>query len=275
MQLSPRYGSDPLIEVDGSPSAIAVPVARQRRRLAQVLESFTPEQWASPSRCDGWSARDVIVHLHSTNAFWTYSIAAGLGGAPTRLLAGFDPVASPAQLVAASPPEVLDRFTTSTLELVDAIEALDEASWTVLAEAPPGHLRISAVAHHALWDSWIHERDILLPLGIEPAREADEITACLRYAAALGPAFAANAEASARGTLAVVASAPDIAFVVEIGERVDVRAGDSGDAAADLTLRGPAVDLLDALSMRRPFDPPVPEESAWLVRGVAEVFDQV
>ena len=46
------------------------------------------------------------------------------------------------------------------------------------------------VAHHALWDCWVHERDIVLPLGLPTAIEPDEVRACLRYAAALSPAFA-------------------------------------------------------------------------------------
>jgi uncharacterized protein (TIGR03083 family) len=273
MKLRPQYGKDPLITLDGSPSAIAVPTVRQRRRLADALASFTEEQWAHPSRCDGWSARDVIVHLDSTNTFWTFSITAGLRGEPSRILADFDPAASPAQLVAASKETseaVLAKFTTSTDELVVLVESLDEADWSTLAEAPPGHVSISTVAHHALWDSWIHERDILVPLGIEPAEAADEIAACLRYAAALGPALAAVGDPGARGTLAIDATEPDLAIVVDVGERVDVRSRTATDV--DLRLTGKAVDLVDALSIRRPFDQPIPDESAWLLRGVAEAF---
>ena len=38
MQLTPRYGSDPLIVLDGPPAAIVAPVIAQRRRLVEVLE---------------------------------------------------------------------------------------------------------------------------------------------------------------------------------------------------------------------------------------------
>lgn len=277
MQLSPRYGSDPLISLDGSPSDIAVPTARQRRRLSEVVSSFTADEWATPSRCAGWSARDVIVHLDTTNTFWTFSITSGLRGEPSRLLTGFDPAVSPGQLVAASRDatvqEVLARFTASSQELVAVMESLGDDEWSMLAEAPPGHLSVSAVASHALWDSWVHERDILLPLGVEPAEEADEIAACLRYVAALGPAFSAGRGPTAHGALAIEASQPDLAIFVEVGERVDVHSGTTSEA--DLTLGGRAVDLVEALSRRRPFDQPIPDESAWLVRGLAEAFQLV
>ena len=78
----------------------------------------------------------------------------------------------------------------STEALCRQFETLDDGGWSTLAEAPHGHVTISAMALHALWDSWVHERDILLPLGLAPEHHDDEVAASLRYAAALGPAFA-------------------------------------------------------------------------------------
>jgi hypothetical protein len=39
---------------------------------------------------------------------------------------------------------------------------------------------------HALWDSWLHERDILEPLGIRPAPEADELNVVTWYTLLFG-----------------------------------------------------------------------------------------
>ena len=233
--------------------AIVAPTIRQRRRLAAAVADFTDEQWAHPSRCEGWSARDVIVHLDSTNFFWTLSIAAGLRGEPTMYLSTFDPVASPATSVAQSGDlsfaEVRDRFVESTDTLVRQLEALDTDACTMLAEAPPGHVPISSVLHHALWDAWVHERDILLPVGREPDREADEVRACLRWVAALGPALALSRGEVRTGRLAIEATNPDVEVLVEIDGRVAVTE-ESGHA--DVVLQGDAVELVDALSIRRP-----------------------
>lgn len=277
MQLTPRYGAQPVITLDGSPAAIAGPLIRQRRRLATALASFTDEQWSHPSRCAGWSNRDVIVHLDSTNTFWSMSIAAGVHGEPTRFLATFDPVASPAQLVAGSGDvstgEVLARFVASTDALVGLCSSLDHAGWSAAAEAPPGHVSVSAVAHHALWDSWVHERDVLVPLGLAPEPEADEVAACLRYVAALGPALALNRGAAGSGVLAIDATGPDVVVVVDIGEEVVVRAGAAGAPTVELRLAGDAVELLEALSVRRPLTQLIPAESAWMLRGLSDTFD--
>jgi uncharacterized protein (TIGR03083 family) len=276
MQLTPRYGTDPVIRLDGSPAAILEPTVRQRRRLAAAVAGFTDEQWAAPSRCEGWSSRDVISHLDSTNGFWALSIASGLRGEPTQFLATFDPVATPALLVAAAdgvPTDaLLEQFTASTDALVDLLSSLDDAGWSTLAEAPPGHLSISALAHHALWDSWVHERDILLPLGIAPDEDDDEIAASLRYAAALGPAFAVTQGRADRGTMTIEVTDPDQALVVEIDDGVVVRSGEA-DGGADVRLTGEAVPLVEALSIRRPLEQAVPAASAWMLNGLAEVFD--
>ncbi len=274
MQLTPRYGTDPIITLDGTPSDILAPVVRQRRRFAAALASFTDEQWAHPSRCEGWSNRDVVVHLDSTNSFWAFSIAAGLRGEPTTFLAAFDPVAAPAQLVAGSQDlsaqDVLERIKASTAAFTATLESLIAEDWLVFAEAPPGHISISALAHHALWDSWIHERDVLLPLGIAPDEEPDELTAALRYVAALAPAFAVSRDGTMRGTLAVEATTPDVKFAVDIGDHVAVGASST---EPDLRLTGDAVELLEALSIRKPLAQPIPAKYAWMVSGLAELFD--
>lgn len=277
MRLTPRYGSNPLVTLDGNPADIAAPAIRQRRRLAAVLATFNEEQWAYPSRCESWSNRDVIIHLESTNGFWAFAITSGLQGEPTRFLATFDPVTSPAELVANSTSltsqQVLDRFVASTNALAELWASMHDGGWSTLAEAPPGHVSISAVTHHALWDSWVHERDILLPLGIVPDEEADEIAACLRYGAALSPALALS-QGSGRGktgTLAIKVTSPDISFVVEIGEQAAVTTGATTNP--DLLLTGDAVALLEALSIRRPLDQEVPTHVAWMVNGLAETFD--
>lgn len=279
MQLNPRYGDDPIITLEGPGSAVLEPAVRQRRRLADTLVGFTEEQWLHPSRCEGWATRDVIAHLDTTNSFWTFSITSGLSGEPTRFLTDFDPVASPPALIAASAElstdELLARFTSSTDALADLLGTIDEEGWQTLAEAPPGHLSIAALVHHALWDAWIHERDVLVPLGLDQERHDDEVAACLRYAASLSPAFALSLGQERSGRLAVQVSDPELSFVVEVDGRAAVRDTtlDAMGEPAELVLTGDAVELLEGLSLRAPLDQAVPEETAWLLSGLAVAFD--
>src|SRR5581483_8303191 len=153
----------------------------------------------------------------STNQFFAASIGQGLAGKPTRFLISFDPVASPPQLVERmrdlTPSETLDRYCDSVDALDKALAACDAPSRaTVIAESPLGHVSIDAVVLHALWDAWIHERDILLARGETPTEDRDEVEACLLYAAAVGPALLAASGSTRAGRLRVSASGPDVAF---------------------------------------------------------------
>jgi hypothetical protein len=129
---------------------------------------------------------------------------------------------------------------------------------------------MSAVLHHALWDSWIHERDIMIPLELEPEVHHDEVAPSLRYVAAMGPALATSRDGGARGVLGIVVTDPDLSLLVEVDGQVTVR-----DAAgsADLVLTGDCVEAVEALSIRRPMPWTIPPELAWMVAGVSEAFD--
>ena len=276
MKLSPRYDATPIIAIDGPFDDQRVPVLRQRRRLEATLVGLDDDAWNAPSRCDGWRVRDVVAHLVSVDGFWRASVLASVGGAPTRFLDGFDPAATPALIVEGtrtqSSSEVLDQFVAANRAFLALLADLDESGWSAIAESPAGHVPMRMLASHALWDCWVHERDIALPLGIARAVEPDEVASCLRYAAALSPAFAISAGRASAGAFAVEATDPDVRFTLELGDSVSVR--DGGASAHVPVLRGDAVELVEALSIRAPLPNTAPPEWRQLLTGLATVFDQ-
>jgi uncharacterized protein (TIGR03083 family) len=277
VQLTPRYDGPPVLRFEGSAADPGGPMLRQRRRLGSVLSGLTADEWAAPSRCEKWSVRDVVAHLVSTNQFWALSFSSGRAGNPTRFLATFDPVASPVQLVDALadvPAEgILEQYLTTVDGMAAAVEGFDEDAWAMLGEAPPGHVSLHEVALHALWDAWIHERDVLLPLGRTQELAADEVKGCLQYVAALGPSFHAAQGSTREGALAVEATDPDVSFVVRAGTTVVVDDGPAPDGAP--VLRGDAVALVEGLSFRDDVALSLPEDDRWLLGGLDRVFDRV
>ena len=279
MKLSPRYDGLPIISIDGRWDDQVEPVARQRRRFEAMLAGIDDQQWQAASRCAGWTVQDVVAHLVGVTAFWEASVGAGLAGTPTRLLAAFDPAATPPLMVepmrTLTPNEVLEQFVSSNDGFLGAIEGLDERGWSMIAEAPAGHLPIRILVHHALWDCWVHERDIALPLGLEGAVEPDEVHACLRFAAALSPALAmgnsGEPNTTSPGQFAVAATDPDTHFVLEVGESVAVHTGPARDGTP--CLRGGAVSLVEALSLRAPLPVATPPEWRSVLGGLATAFD--
>ncbi len=217
----------------------------------------------------------MVAHLASVNEFWMLSISSGVSGEPTRWLSSFDPVATPEQMVertrATEAREVLEQFSDTNARLVALLEGLDESQWSLLAEAPPGHLPIRLVVSHGLWDSWIHERDVLLPLGREPEVVADEVAASLRYVVALIGGFSVLAGAVQSRSYEVAAMHPELRFGLALSENAQVRSLVAASGAP--RLEGDAVTLLETLSFRAPFPRGVP--AAWidLCKSFADVFD--
>jgi uncharacterized protein (TIGR03083 family) len=274
MKVSPRYGTEPLITLDGQPDAVAVPFIRQRRRFADVLRSLSADQWAAQSRCEEWRVQDVVAHLASVDRFWKLMVESALEGDPTRLLVNFDPKATPAAMVDAvrdkSPQETLAEFDEASDALCITVEAFDDEGWSAIGESPAGHVTMSTLVHHALWDCWIHERDVMIPLGMAQDEQPDEIIASLRYAAGLSPGIALQAGSDRTGAFAVDVTRPDARFVVTVDD--DVHVGDGETPPDALVLTGDAADVLEALSVRAPWPQAIPDEHAWLVTGLADVF---
>jgi len=254
----------------------AHPMVRQRARLEATLRTLPEADWHHPSRCVEWTVQDVVSHLTTVNGFWALSMGAGLAGEPTRYLSTFDPVATPAQLVdsgrGASVADTLEQFATSCAALAAVVEGLSEADWDKLAEAPLGHLPIRLLADHALWDGWVHERDIALPLGQRPVEDEDEVLTSLRYVAALGRAFELTGGAAEPSTVVLELTDPVARVVVAVdGDAVRVHDGPAPDGA--LVGGGDAVKTLELLSLREA-GAHAPAAVRSLTSGLALVFEQ-
>jgi uncharacterized protein (TIGR03083 family) len=136
--------------------------ARQRRRFTEILRGFGPDDWAAPTRCADWSAHDVVRHLCDGN-----TIAAGTGGNTLDLTAGFDPRITPrgwpAVCASESPAATFSRFQSTTDHLLTCLRARLAEDLSFEARLPYGPMDWTILVLHAFWDSWLHERDVLLP----------------------------------------------------------------------------------------------------------------
>jgi hypothetical protein len=172
---------------------------------------------------------------------------------------------------ALSAAAVLEQFVTTNDGFLGTLADLDDAGWSMVAESPPGHVSIRLLAFHALWDTWIHERDIALPLGITPPFEADEVVSSVRYAAALSPAILINAGVATRGVFGVDMPDVDTRFTVDVGDFVAVR--EAAPPVGAPCLCGSSVELAEALSIRLPLPASTPPEWHELVEGLQNLFD--
>ena len=180
---------------DLDPEHLLEVFGEQRRRFAAVLQGFGPGDWAAPTRCADWSAHEVVRHLCDCNA---HGAAAGPDDRTLDLTAGFDPRTTPRGWLAASagePPEAtLSRFVATTEELLAVLRTRLAQGRRFEVRLPFGPMDWTVFVLHSFWDSWLHERDMLLPRGADHPTDGDATA----YAAAYG-VFIAAAVASMFG----------------------------------------------------------------------------
>jgi hypothetical protein len=262
-----HYGDDALrLRADPALGAVVEPWIRHRERFAAALGSFDDERWAAPSRCDAWSNRELVCHLIDVDAYWTMSLESGRGGEAITFLRDFDPTATPLALVAAkaalSNDDVLDAFATNTAGFRKTVEALDDREWeSAVCESPIGHVPARVMLAHALWDSWLHERDALVDLGLATTPEPDELGVVAWYSLLFGGAQGGLLDdPDAVGLGAADAIEVDLAFddlpdhPLRVRVDADVFVG-PGDTASAMPA-GSALAFVESLTGRaHPFPP--------------------
>jgi uncharacterized protein (TIGR03083 family) len=167
---------------------------RQRRRFIAELRGFGPDDWAGPTRCADWSAHEVVRHLCDANVV----AVVPAGDRTLDVRSGFDPRVTPAKWPSFAadqlPADTLACFTQTTEDLLGLARDRLARGESFAVWLPYGPMDWTILILHAAWDSWLHERDILLPRGAEPHADDDAIF----YATAYG-LFIATAVASMSG----------------------------------------------------------------------------
>jgi uncharacterized protein (TIGR03083 family) len=259
-----RQYYDPVeIDVDDDLGGVAEPWSRQRLRLTDALSGLTEAQWKSPTRCTSWDARGVVSHLVTVDGFFTMTLrAAAAGDAPTTFIRGFDPSTGTDDLVAPLlelPTEALfEQFVTGTDTLFATVQTLEGDDWRSLGEAPFGHMPARLILAHAFWDSWLHERDILVPLGVDVPVEDDELLTATWYTLVVGGLQGGLLDDDA--PVGPGADAPiDISLQfddlpIAVRAQIDTGTRISRSDGADAVAAGSAVDLVESFAGRAPAD---------------------
>ena len=132
-------------------------IHHERAALADVLDTLSPQEWATPSLCEGWAVRDVAAHVISS----PQSGLAQVLPAILRARGSFDRMVYVEAKRAAARP---------VAEIVGDYRRLASSR-----RHPPG-----TTYREPLLDVLVHTQDIVVPLGrshampVEAARVAAE-----------------------------------------------------------------------------------------------------
>jgi uncharacterized protein (TIGR03083 family) len=172
------------IHIDVDPVAVLAAYAQHRRRFAAEVASLDEPALAAPSRCALWSVADVLRHCRDVDG-WMQALWSG--GRPP--FSSFDPIMTPHEFVVAgrSVPDVeaRDRYVSSSEVMAADVGSSGPERWGLKSVSPVGFVPWWLSALHVFFDSWIHERDVLIPLGVRAPVEASEALPVLTYSLAI------------------------------------------------------------------------------------------
>ncbi|MEW2289419.1 maleylpyruvate isomerase N-terminal domain-containing protein [Streptomyces sp. NPDC047841] len=224
---------------------------RRRHAFFELLQDISTSSWGMPSRCSDWSIHQVVRHVRDAAKI---HVARLRGSAfPFTDSAGtFDPKTSPSAWLTRSEGETPHDTLLQLREILDEENRLLEGRLSPkVADLVPGPLRRklhwSVNSVHTLWDAWMHERDICLPLGLKVEMKDDETRLMAMYTLLVAAAPPAWEGDYIHVTLGLNGS-PDGAYSVRHeGDNICVRA-----AAGTPDISGPMETVLDSLAGRGP-----------------------
>ncbi len=143
---------------------IVTALAQQQDELSGLLAGLSDDDWALPSRCDGWSVSDVVLHLAQTHEMALASLQGTLAEAATKIGSGVtgssvDEMADGAVARERGAPTaaIRDRWTADADAVRSAFESFDlstRVQWVA------GELSARTLATTRLAETWIHTGDI-------------------------------------------------------------------------------------------------------------------
>lgn len=172
-----------------SPDEVVAAWRGHRRRLRDWFATLDDAEWDSETRRSDRRARDLAQHLVSGAQSLGYTLHQARKGEPTRLLAQFDAQQTPKTTTAVFDGlplgQLLEQLHAMDARVEAELEGLAVEGWEAVAEAPPGQVAAHVSVNHFLFDSWVHERDLMLPAQQTPVTEPGEAAAVVAYVLAM------------------------------------------------------------------------------------------
>lgn len=232
--------------VNLGPDELVGVLAAHHDRLTASWAGMTAEQWEHPSRNSRWTVHETVRHVADAMEI----TAATVSDETSRFtVADFDPRTTPEDWLAASagetPSRTIERFTEAADRVRDRAGERLAAGDGSIREMVYGPVHWSVALVHTFWDSWIHERDVLLPLGLPASCTEHEQRLVGMYALLMATLPARTMEQPF--TVAVRLAGPDR---VVVAAHADGCCTGRETSAASAELAGDLSEVVDALCGR-------------------------
>ncbi len=136
--------------------------------LAGVGRDLTPEEWARPTACPGWSVKDQFSHLIGIERL-LLGEAAPTWDEPLgdHVRNDFAVTNEPWVAVRRTRPggSVRDEFAQVTSRRLAALDGLSAEEWSKVGFSPIGEVPYARFMVTRVFDSWVHEQDVRRATG--------------------------------------------------------------------------------------------------------------
>lgn len=229
--------------------AVRAAVTREWARFVDLASSASEEDWASPTRLDGWTVRDVVTH-----AVWGVSMEAD--GLRRRRQGEGGRADGRAPRPAAGRDELLADLDGAREQLLSEVAALREADLESPVPLPYGDVPVALFSQILVMEAGVHTSDLAAALGDESSLAEDVSRATevfLQVFLALGAGSAA--EAPEAGT-SIELRGPEVALGFRYDDGRWEASRPPGPPSPGATLESDdSTILLFALGRVRPTDP--------------------
>ena len=162
--------------------AILTALGEQHSRLDALLDTLDADAWGRPTRCEGWSVADVVLHLAQTDALALASAQGRFADGLEVLASGLDgegtvddgAAAMVAKERGMASDALLERWRAGAAALRGALAGRDPRQRVVWVA---GQLSLRTLAATRLSECWIHTGDVSEALGVvqEPTDDLEHI----------------------------------------------------------------------------------------------------
>lgn len=142
-------------------------IDEHRLALADFLDTLTPQQWAAPSLCDGWTVKDVAAHLSYAASFRYAELVAAV----VRARGNFDRMIHQTGVDRAA-TRTTDQVVADLRAIIGSRRLAPTTSW-----------------RDPLLDVLVHAQDIARPLGLDLATPAEPARVAADWAWERGAPF--------------------------------------------------------------------------------------
>jgi uncharacterized protein (TIGR03083 family) len=136
--------------------------------FAELISGLSPEEWRTPTRCEGWEVRDVAGHVVGVSI----DMSSGAVGSRT-------PDEQARALRDEAPAELAGRLAASADRVRPFFTALDEEAWA--APSPVAGRSLGNAVHTLWYDTYVHADDIRTALR-RPAGRGTGLLASVHWA---------------------------------------------------------------------------------------------